>query len=149
MKRLIVLSYFFLFAYVATSQSTIKMDFEKYDPPSTLVVQEHKVQKSKFPFIDIHNHQSNMSTDKLKDLVKEMDKLNMKVMVNLSGQSGEKLKQSVINSNATAQGRFIVFANIDFKGIGESGWTEEAVQQLEVDVKNGANGLKNFQESWF
>jgi uncharacterized protein len=31
-----------------------KMDFEKYEPKSTLVVPEHKVTKAKFPFIDVH-----------------------------------------------------------------------------------------------
>ena len=34
----------------------MKMDFEEYDPPSSLVVEEHRLTKSKFPFIDIHNH---------------------------------------------------------------------------------------------
>src|SRR5260221_10248144 len=63
----------------------MKMDFEEYDPPSTLAVAEHHLTRAKFPFIDIHNHQGNMNTADLTDLVKEMDKLNMKVMNNLSG----------------------------------------------------------------
>lgn len=149
MKKTIVSIYFLLSAYAVTAQSAIKMDFEKYDPPSTLVVPEHKITKAKFPFIDIHNHQSNMSPQKLNELLRDMDKLNMKVMNNLSGQSGDKLKQATNNIKATAPGRFTVFANIDFKGIGESGWTEKAVQQLEEDVKNGANGLKIFKSLGF
>ena len=44
----------------AQSQSTDKMDFEKYDPASTLVVPQHKLTKAKFPFIDVHNHQWRM-----------------------------------------------------------------------------------------
>ena len=69
------------------------MDFEKYNPPSTLVVPEHKVTKAKFPFIDVHNHQFGMPDMDLGTLIREMDKLNMKVMVNLSGESGEQAKK--------------------------------------------------------
>ncbi|GEO12071.1 amidohydrolase family protein [Segetibacter aerophilus] len=121
------------------------MDFEKYDPPSTLVVPEHKITRAKFPFIDVHNHQFGMATQNLKELAAEMAKLNMAVMVNLSGSNGSTLKQAVDNAKANAPKKFIVFANINFSGVGENGWTEKAVKQLEEDVKNGANGLKIFK----
>ena len=125
------------------------MDFEKYDPPSSLVVPEHKITRAKFPFVDVHNHQSNMATQNLKELTTAMDKLNMVVMVNLSGQSGEAITKSVANINANAPKRFIVFANINFSGVGENNWSANAVKQLEADVKNGANGLKIFKSLGF
>src|SRR5512136_1052356 len=115
-----------------------KMDFEEYDPVSTLVVPEHKITKAKFPFIDIHNHQFNMPTMDLGTLVTEMDKLNMAIMVNLSGQSGESIIRSVSNINSHYPNRFIVFANVDWTGVGSPGWAEKAAKQLEDDVKNGA-----------
>lgn len=122
-----------------------KMDFEAYDPQSTLKVPEHPVSKAKFPFIDVHNHQFQMPNMDLQKLITDMDRLNMKVMVNLSGQSGETLNKSVQNIREHFPNRFIVFANIDFKGVGEPGWGEKAAQQLETDVKNGANGLKIYK----
>jgi predicted TIM-barrel fold metal-dependent hydrolase len=131
----------FCFASVF-AQSNEKMDFEKYNPTSTLVVLEHKLTKAKFPFIDVHNHQFNMPTMDLSALTKEMDKLNMAVMVNLSGQSGNSIVQSVKNIKSNFSKRFIVFANVDFGKVGESDWGEKAAKQLEEDVKNGANGLK-------
>lgn len=121
------------------------MDFEQYNPVSTLVVPEHKLTKAKFPFIDVHNHQRGLGSGDLSGLLKDMDALNMKVMVNLSGGNGNGLKNQTDNVKAHAPKRFIVFANIDFGGIGEAGWTQKAVQQLETDVKNGANGLKVFK----
>jgi hypothetical protein len=54
-----------------------KMDFETYNPPSTLVVQEHKLTRARYPFIDVHNHQWNMPTQNIRELVSQMDKLNM------------------------------------------------------------------------
>jgi predicted TIM-barrel fold metal-dependent hydrolase len=125
------------------------MDFEMYDPVSTLVVSENKVAKAKFPFIDVHNHQGGMPTQDLSTLIKEMENLNMAVMVNLSGRGGESLKQSVKNIKDHYPKRFIVFTNIDFRGVGESSWVEKVVKQLEQDVQNGANGLKIFKNLGF
>jgi uncharacterized protein len=126
-----------------------KMDFEKYEPVSTLVVPEHKITRSKFPFIDVHNHQRNMSTSDIEKLVKEMDKLNMAVMVNLSGGNGNQLSEKIQNIRSAVPKRFIVFANVDFNGVGEADWADKAVKQLEADVKNGANGLKIFKNLGF
>lgn len=122
-----------------------KMDFEKYDPVSTLVVPEHPLKKAKFPFIDVHNHQRGLGSGNLESLTRDMDALNMKVMVNLSGGNGAGLKKMTDNIKANAPKRFIIFANIDFNGIGEQGWTEKAVKQLQADYDAGANGLKVFK----
>ena len=142
-----------LFAIVAcitaNAQSNASMDFEKYNPTSTLVVPEHKLTKAKFPFIDVHNHQESMPSMDLSSLIKEMDKLNMKVMVNLSGRNGNPLNQSVKNVKDHFPTRFIVFANVDFTGVGEKEWGQKAAKQLEEDVKNGANGLKIFKNLGF
>ena len=148
MKRSLVL--FLVAGYCSCyAQSNGKMDFENYNPISTLVVPEHKVTKSKFPFIDVHSHQSNMPTMDLAGLIREMDRMNMKVMVNLSGQSGNNLERSVKNVKENFPKRFIVFANVDFSKVGEEGWGEKAAKQLEDDVKNGANGLKIFKSLGF
>lgn len=136
-------------AFTASGQSNGKMDFESYNPPSTLVVPEHKLTKAKFPFIDVHNHQYDMPDKDLSSLITEMDKLNMRVMVNLSGQSGERIRKSVANIKTHFPKRFIVFANVDFNRVGDAGWGDRAAKQLEEDVKNGANGLKIFKNLGF
>lgn len=134
---------------IHAQQQKASMDFEKYEPVSTLVVPEHPLTRSRYPFIDVHNHQFNMPSMDLGVLIKEMDKLNMKVMVNLSGESGDKIKSSISNIRKNYPGRFIVFANIDFRGVGENGWGEAAAKKLEEDVKNGANGLKIYKSLGF
>ena len=90
-----------------------------------------------------------MGSQNLSELVKIMDTLNLAVMNNLSGSYGNKLKEAVDNIKANAPKRFTVFANINFDGIGESNWTENAVKQLEEDVRNGAAGLKIFKNLGF
>jgi uncharacterized protein len=130
---------------IAAMAQTPRMDFETYNPPSTLKVPEHKLTKAKYPFIDVHNHQSGMPNMDLKTLITEMDKMNMQVMVNLSGESGNTIKQSITNIKDHYPKRFIVFANVNFNGVGNADWGEKAAKQLEEDVKNGANGLKIFK----
>lgn len=146
MNRLLILVCLF---YAVCTNAQQKIDFETYNPPSTLIVPQHPIAKAKFPFIDVHNHQFQMGSIDLNTLTVEMDKLNMKVMVNLSGGNGEQLKKMIDNAKTNKPGRFIVFANIDFKGVGEPGWGERAAQQLEEDVKNGANGLKIYKSLGF
>src|SRR5687768_3738653 len=145
MRKLFVFACSCLTLHTASAQTSTHMDFEKYTPTSTLVVPEHKLNHARFPFIDVHNHQRGMSASDLKGLEKEMDKLNMAVMVNLSGDNGNSLQRKIDNIRSTSPKRFIVFANINFNGISEPGWTEKAVKQLEEDVKYGANGLKIFK----
>ena len=130
-------------------QSTEQMSFEAYEPVSTLIVPEHKVTHAKFPFIDVHNHQWGMSNGSLDGLVADMNKLNMKVMVNLSGGNGNSLQRMSDNVKKQYPNRFIVFANVDFNNVGADNWTAKAVQQLEQDVRNGANGLKVFKNLGF
>lgn len=125
-----------------------EMGFEEYNPPSTLVVPEHPLKRAKFPFIDVHNHQFGMPTQDLSVLVSEMDKLNMAVMINLSGRgrgSDEHLINSLKNVNDNYPNRLIVFTNIPLTEIDEPDWTAKTVKQIRDDVKLGANGLKIYK----
>ena len=116
------------------------LTFEEYDPKSTLVVPQHPRTRAKYPFIDVHNHQRNV-TD-VKKLLADMDGINLQVMVNLSGGSGSALQQ---NMSVMTRPRFVHFANIDLRKIDEPNFGANAAAQLEQDVKNGAAGLKIFK----
>ena len=122
-----------------------EMGFEEYNPTSTLVVPTHELKRAKFPFIDIHSHQFRMAEQDLSTLISDMDRLNMAVMVNLSGGSGQRLKAAIDNVKNNYPNRFVVFANVNFDGVGNPGWGENAANQLENDVKNGAKGLKIYK----
>lgn len=138
----------YLLAVLIASFSQLQaqeMSFEAYNPIATLVVPKHEINSAKFPFIDVHSHQRNMGPQELKELVGHMDRLNMGVMVNLSGGSGERLKTNVEHIQQNYPNRFVVFANVEFEGASDAEWTAKAVAQLEEDVKNGAKGLKVFK----
>lgn len=119
----------------------------EYEPRNTLVVAENPLTRSRFPFVDIHGHQrgARMSAADVDRLVGEMDELNMAVMVNLSGGSGAGLVAGLEAMAGRHPGRFVFFANTNFRGVGEPGWGDRAAAQLEEDVRAGAAGLKIFK----
>jgi len=121
------------------------LTFEEYNPISTLVIPGKIIKKAKFPFIDVHGHQYRMATQDLSELIVAMDTLNEAIMVNLSGRSGENLTNALKNVEDHYPNRFVVFANIDFEGVGSEGWTEKTVNQFEQDIKSGARGLKVYK----
>ena len=123
------------------------MTLDRYEPASMLVVPETRVVRARFPFVDVHGHQNLAAPDStLAALVRQMDSVGLRTMVNLSGGSGERLAAQVRNARAKYPGRFVVFANVDFNRINEPDFARTAAAQLERDVREGgAVGLKIFK----
>jgi hypothetical protein len=139
-----------------TQQKNNLMDIEEYSPKSTLVVEKNLKSRSKFPFIDVHSHQWDMSYSNLKKLVSEMDSLNMAYMINLSGSgiatfAGNQtlmdlnLEKSISNVNQNFPERFGVFLNIDFNMIDHEDFHTKTVEIIKDAVSKGAIGLKVYK----
>jgi predicted TIM-barrel fold metal-dependent hydrolase len=120
----------------------------EYKPKPTLVVPEHPRPRAKFPVIDIHSHQRTpISPEDFDRVVAAMDQQNLRVLVNLSGSYGDRLRQGIeaIRTSRHAD-RMVVFANINFSGGVGAGFGKQAAAQLERDIKAGALGLKIFKD---
>ncbi len=134
-----------LLVFLAACAVAQELSVEDWQPRSTLVAAEHLVPRAKFPVIDVHSHhRSSTDAARLDAIVREMDELNLAVVVNLSGGYGQRLRETIANFGRHP-GRFAVFANPDFGGIGSPGWPERAARQLEEDLAAGAQGLKIFK----
>jgi predicted TIM-barrel fold metal-dependent hydrolase len=121
------------------------MDVEEYAPVATLKVPEHLLTQAKYSFVDVHNHQFTMPVQNLDKLVKEMDDLNMAVMVNLSGFRGKYLEWSLDNVNKKYGNRFVLFMNLDFEKLDDEGWPDETLAVMEEAVQLGVKGLKVYK----
>lgn len=113
-----------------------------YKPRSTLVVPQHPVPRAKYPVIDIHGHPPALvSAEVIKTVVGAMDPLNLQVIVQASGASGERLKLQLDAIRASGrQDRLAMFTSVNFRDIGP-GFGSRAALQLEADIKAGALGL--------
>jgi len=79
-------------------------------------------------------------------VVKAMDQQNIRVIVNLSGGWGDRLRQGLeAIRKSPYPDRMVLFANINFTNVGP-GFGERAANQLEGDIKAGAKGLKIFKD---
>ena len=132
------------------------MDIEEYSPISTLVVPQNRKTRSKFPFIDVHSHHWNMPIMNLDNLIEEMDSLNMKYQINLSGSglavfSGKQdlmdlnLSKSINNVKKNYPERFGVLVNLDFSKIGRKDFKLNTEKHLLNASKIGATGLKIYK----
>ena len=121
------------------------ISFEDYNPKSTLIVSSNEIKRSKYPFIDIHNHQFDMPVKDLSDLVSEMNSLNMAFMVNLSGFRGQYLKMCLNNIKKNAPERLGVFVNLNWENIDSDTFLENNIKILRDAKKDGAIGLKVYK----
>jgi predicted TIM-barrel fold metal-dependent hydrolase len=129
----------------ATPSAQQTPTIDQYQPKSTLVTKQHLLDRAKFPFIDVHSHHWNPTADRVDQLVKEMDTINLRVIVNLSGGTGDDLKRTIAVMKGRYPDRFVVFANLSYDDISTPGYGARAAARLEQDVKNGAQGLKIFK----
>jgi predicted TIM-barrel fold metal-dependent hydrolase len=114
-----------------------------YKPRSTLVVPQHQVPRARFPVIDIHFHPpGNLASPGVIDrVVGAIDPLNLRLMINASGASGDRLQQTLAAIAASPhKDRFVTFTTVDFRSVAAGG-AQQAVAQLEADVKAGARGV--------
>jgi uncharacterized protein len=114
-----------------------------YRPTSTLVTSEHLVPKAKFPVVDIHGHAAGSlgSPEGIAGMVKQLDALNVRVFVSADNSSGDRLTRILQAVNASPyKDRFRILAGINFSNVGP-GWADQAIKQLEADIKAGAVGV--------
>ena len=114
----------------------------EYKPRSTLVVPQHPVPRAKFPVVDIHGHPPLLSGPEVVErVVDSMDPLNLRVMVNANGTSGERLTQALQAVRASKYSdRMVIFTALNLRDVGP-GSGRKIARQLEADIKAGALGV--------
>ena len=114
----------------------------EYKPRSTLVTPVHLVPRAKYPAIDIHGHPPALtSPETINQVGAAMDSLNLQVMVNASGSSGERLTRQIEAVRASKyKDRFVMFTTLDLRSVGPGSGARIAAQ-LEADIKAGAMGV--------
>jgi predicted TIM-barrel fold metal-dependent hydrolase len=114
----------------------------EYHPRSTLVVPAHPVPRARFPVVDLHGHPPALvAADAIERVGAAMDSLNLRVMVNASGSSGDRLAAQIAAVAASRyRGRFVMFAGLDLRNVGPGSGARIAAQ-LEADVRAGAVGV--------
>ncbi|HEY8469222.1 MAG TPA: amidohydrolase family protein, partial [Longimicrobiales bacterium] len=121
----------------------------EYKPRSTLVVPAHEVPRAKYPVVDFHGHPPTLdSREVIERVVAAMDSLNIRVMVQTRGSSGELLRRQIeAVREAGYADRFVFFTTLDLRNVGP-GSGQRIAAQLEADVKAGAVGVGEISKSF-
>src|SRR5215217_3981582 len=119
-----------LAAFAQTERKGKPLDIADYQPTSTLRVQEHRIERARFPVIDIHTHlsfskdESNQYAVPPSDLLPVMNRRNLQTMVNLTGGRGAGLREAVSKFDKTHPGRFLTFTEPWFSRVDEPGYPQ-------------------------
>ncbi|MDT8369638.1 MAG: amidohydrolase family protein [Longimicrobiales bacterium] len=121
----------------------------EYRPESTLVVPENFVARAKFPVVDVHGHPPTLDNpETIREVVRAMDALNLAVIVQARGSSGERLRSQIEAVRAAGvEDRFVFFTTLDLRDVGP-GSGERIAAQLREDVAAGAVGIGEISKAF-
>ncbi len=111
-----------------------------YDPVSIYNVPKTRVEKAKYPVIDMHSHAWATTPQEVENWVATMDAKGIEKSVILSSATGEAF-DSIYALYSKHPARFDIWCGIDLAGYDESGWSKKAVKELERCFKLGAKGV--------
>ena len=135
-------------AAAASAAAEQPLALKDFQPRSMLHVAEHKVERARFPVIDIHTHLGWSKGEEVSflatpdQLLPVMDRKNVRTMVNLTGGSGAGLAQSIRTFEGAAPGRFLTFTEPSWHRIAQPGYSQWQADEVERAKKAGAKGLK-------
>ena len=125
-----------------------------------LKVAEHPLERARMPVVDVHVHpriRLHQASGPLDEFVRVMDRQNVAVCVSLDGQLGDSLAEHMRYLWTQYPDRFVVFANIDWRGDGRpdepATWDchrpdfgRRMAAALAAAKEAGASGLKVFKD---
>ena len=128
----------------------------EFEPKSMLHVQETPIERARFPVIDVHTH----VTFRAKqtggvsqgeainipappgEILPAMDRRNIRIMVNLTGSSGDGLKQAIQTFHTPHPDRFLIFTEPSWDRVAEPGYPQWQADELGRAKAAGARGIK-------
>ena len=127
-----------------------------YQPKSMLRVRETRVEKARFPAVDVHTHISFSAKSRngvelaperrflgtATELLSVMDRKNLRAMVNLTGGFDNGLVDAVGKYDKAYPGRFYSFTEPSYSRFLEPNYPKAQADAIAEAHRNGARGLK-------
>jgi predicted TIM-barrel fold metal-dependent hydrolase len=114
-----------------------------YSPSSSLRVPETRIDKARFPVIDVHAHtnQAHIRTPKdVEDWLRTMDQVGIETTVVFTGATGDEFDRQAALFKPYGK-RFQVWCSLEGGDVTAPGWPERAAKELERCYRNGARGI--------
>ncbi len=111
-----------------------------YKPKSIFRIPETRVEKARYPVIDVHSHDYAPTEANLQRWVQTMDEVGLERTIILSGATKVRFDQIMAKFGKQPK-RFSVWCGIDYSGFDQPGFGPAAIAELERCHKAGATGI--------
>ena len=140
----------------ATRPATDGLLLQDYEPRSMLVVEETRVERARFPVVDVHTHPTFRARSEAgvphgedvrwrtgpDELLQIMDRRNLRTIVDLTGGVGAGLAASVRTFQQPHPDRFVVYTEPSYDRITDPGYPAWQADELSRAKQAGARGVK-------
>jgi len=130
-----------------SSTRTPPLPLAEFEPKSMLHVRETHVDRARFPVVDFHSHVSPRPGSARRgvppaDLVRVMDAVNLRTMVNLTGGWGDDLASTIRSFDRAFPGRFVTMTEPAWTRASEPGYAGWQAEEIARAKAAGAVGVK-------
>lgn len=127
-------------AWTSTAQNPNDILLKNYRPKSIYKIPITKIDRAKFPVIDVHSHQYPDTMEELEAWVKLLDQFGIEKTVILSDEVGPRF-DSLYRIYSRYGNRFQLWCGVDLSAYPQKGWQDKAIKELERCKKTGARGV--------
>lgn len=138
------------------ARKPLPLQLKDFEPRSMLHVPETKVEKARYPLIDIHTHLSRVAKSAhgvgigqemeyaapVDAVLPLMDRKNIRMMVNLTGGVGKGLVEAIGKFQTPHPDRFVTFTEPWWERTNQPGYSQFQADEIARAHKVGARGLK-------
>jgi uncharacterized protein len=124
----------------AQSQSPDQLKLKDYHPVSIYQIPVSRIQKARFPVIDMHSHDYVKGDSGVDEWIRTMDELGIEKTLILSYSTGARF-DSVLAKYSRYKDRFEIWCGFDYTGLDLPGWQDKAIKELERCYRLGARGV--------
>jgi len=139
-----------------SAEDTAQLSLMDFEPRSMLVVEERPVARARYPVIDMHTHVSSVlartptpahplqgsGPERLDQIVRWMDELNVQSLVNLTGGAGDGLRETLDDVVSPHTGRIVTCTVPSYDKLDEPDYPSWQADELGRAKEAGAIGLK-------
>jgi len=112
-----------------------------FRPQSAYRIPQTKVDKARFPAIDMHSHQYAETPEQVEQMIQVMDLVGIEKSIIMTGLTGKAFDEVYARFAGRFPDRFDVWCGLDYTGYDQPGFGPAAVKELERCVKVGAKGV--------
>jgi predicted TIM-barrel fold metal-dependent hydrolase len=127
------------FMAMVSAKAEVTLPLSEFQPQSTLVTEEHHVQRARFPVIDYHNHLDALDPV---DVLRIMDACGIERTVNITMKTGDEAIAVIKKFHSVDAERFATIGWMDWSDVERDDFIKVTLDRLERLVEHGAKGIK-------